>query len=313
MRARASEARAATRAAHEWLLACTHWFFVARAWARRVVDATFRALGCERFEPRRGLRHAMRAMNAELRRRVGGYEGLGGDAPRRPPRTLSVIATCGEGDGDLERFVERAVNVARWCARCGVERVSVYDGGGRATTTRGIEALREALETSRRDREGVGYVLRVVDADDGGKIRECARGASAGRGEASIDVDALGPRDACAALLDAARHAELEEEGDDSLEGAIASARDGDGVEWAKFKYKPNVVRLERWMRERGTFLPPADVAVVFGATFHLQGYPPWQLHAAELFHEESLDRFSRRDLARVIDKYAKTAQRFGK
>ena len=154
--------------------------------------------------------------------------------------------------------------------------------------------------------------MRVVDAGDGGKIRECARGASAGRGEASSDVDALGPRDACAALLDAARHAELDD-GDASLEGAIASARDGYGVEWAKFKYKPDVVRLERWMRERGTFLPPADVAVVFGATFHLQGYPPWQLHAAELFHEESLDRFSRRDLARVIDKYAKTAQRFGK
>ena len=36
MRARASEARAATRAAHEWLLACTHWFFVARAWAKEV-------------------------------------------------------------------------------------------------------------------------------------------------------------------------------------------------------------------------------------------------------------------------------------
>ena len=53
--------------------------------------------------------------------------------------------------------------------------------------------------------------------------------------------------------------------------------------------------------------------ATFCGATFHLQGYPPWQLHAAELFHEESLDRFSRRDLARVIDKYAKTAQRFGK
>lgn len=80
---------------------------------------------------------------------MGGYEGLGGDASRRSSRTLSVIVMCGEGDGDLERFVECVVNVVWWCVWCGVECVSVYDGGGRATTTRGIEALREALEISR--------------------------------------------------------------------------------------------------------------------------------------------------------------------
>lgn len=74
-------------------------------------------------------------------------------------------------------------------------------------------------------------------------------GVSVGCGEVLIDVDALGSRDACAALLDAARYAELDE-GDDLFEGVIVSVWDGDGVEWVKFKYKFDVVCLECWMCE---------------------------------------------------------------
>jgi hypothetical protein len=203
----------------------------------------------------------------------------------------------------LETCATQISKIVGWCSRRGVGRTSVYDGTGRMRDGAGREALERALR-KRSEEEAFEYVLRACDETRGGAVREVGRGGRAGGG-GTVEVDALGGRDACAALVDAARRADLD---DDS--GEIEDERERGGREFA---YRNKVRKLERWMRDEGTFLPPADVVVVFGPTFHLDGYPPWQLHAAELFHEESLERFSHDDFTRIIGKYLTTAQRFGK
>jgi len=293
------------RCFERWLLWVVHVFFVTRAIARAGVDRAFRALGWSRFEPRRGLRHAWRAARAEMARRWrdgwAAYDG--GAKPTRAPGTLAVIVAMDEDACGLETCATQISKIVGWCSRRGVGRTSVYDGTGRMRDGAGREALERAL-LKRSEEEAFEYVLRACDETRGGAVREVGRGGRAGGG-GTVEVDALGGRDACAALVDAARRADLD---DDS--GEIEDERERGG---RKFAYRNKVRKLERWMRDEGTFLPPADVVVVFGPTFHLDGYPPWQLHAAELFHEESLERFSHDDFTRIIGKYLTTAQRFGK
>ena len=293
------------RCVERWLLWMVHVFFVTRAIARAGVDRAFRTVGWSRFEPRRGLRHAWRAARAEMARRWrdGWARYDGGAKPTRAPRTLAVIVAMDEDACGLETCVRRVSEIVEWCSRRGVERTSVYDGTGRMRDGAGREALERALR-KRSEEEAFKYVLRACDETQGGVVREVGRGGRAGdRG--TMEVDALGGRDACAALVDAARRADLDDDSEESEDESESGGK--------RFAYKDKVRELERWMRDEGTFLPPADVVVVFGPTFHLDGYPPWQLHAAELFHEESLERFSHDDFTRIIDKYLTTAQRFGK
>ena len=52
----------------------------------------------------------------------------------------------------------------------------------------------------------------------------------------------------------------------------------------------------------------------VFGKRHHASAYPPWQLHRAEIYHvDRGLWGFTRKGLRRILRRYSKTAQRFGK
>ena len=219
------------------------------------------------------------------------------------PRTAAfVVARDGIGE-DARATCERLAEIASWCGAVGIERVSAYESSGRVADGRGRDAMRDALER-RAKRDGFSYVLRACDRENGGKIDVIARGGSDGGSSAwTIEVDALRAEDACAALVAAARRADVE---------SVDDERDEDHEEHA-FENKRNVGKIERWMRDRGNFLTPADVVVVFGEVFHLDGYPPWQLHAAEMFHETSLEAFTREKFARIVEKYRTTAQRFGR
>lgn len=223
-----------------------------------------------------------------------------GTATGRTPRTWAMIVASDALGDAVVGTCDKLVEVVEWCGEIGVERASVYESGGTVADAARRGVLRDALER-RFARTGSGYVLRACDAANGGKIELiAARAAVASSSGRSIEIDALGANDACAALVDAARRADLRREDEDEDENV-------------PFANKRDVGRLEEWMREHGSFLPPADVVVVFGGAFQLHGYPPWQLHAAELFHEESLARFSRHDFERIVAKYRATAQRFGR
>lgn len=294
--------RARDRDGASWTLRALHAVLLLRDILRRVVTTVARALGCARFDARQGVRRALaRALRAGADRGLDGDARggtAGGTAARRTPRTWAMILASDALGDTVGVTCEKVVEVATWCREIGVERASVYEAGGTVADASGRKALRDALE---RRFVSTGYVLRACDAANGGKIEVIAErapaAASTGR---SIEIDALRAHDACAALLDAARRADLRRE-DECEDENVA------------FANKRDVGRLEEWMRENGSFLPPADVVVVFGGAFQLNGYPPWQLHAAELFHEKSLMRFSRSDFERIVEKYRATAQRFGR
>ena len=78
--------------------------------------------------------------------------------------------------------------------------------------------------------------------------------------------------------------------------GRGAGDGDGDGDARASDARGPATpAALEAWMEARGSMLPNVDVTVVFGRHFHLSGYPPWQLHKAEMYHRRSLRGFTKR------------------
>ena len=90
--------------------------------------------------------------------------------------------------------------------------------------------------------------------------------------------------------------------------------RDGDGDARASDARGPTTpAALEAWMEARGSMLPNVDVTVVFGRHFHLSGYPPWQLHKAEMYHRRSLRGFTRKSLGEILRRYAGVSQRFGR
>lgn len=240
-------------------------------------------------------------------------------------RALGVIGVVVHDAGrrlDAAADVVARVIVARGSAR----RVVVYDRDGEFARVRGMRALERAfgamvLRAKGEARAALTYALRACDAQRGGLIRhvsgvdrvdddEMSSGEKyaslAGEGERRrrrhVVVDVVGGRDACAALVDAARNADVIDDKD-----IVDDAAD------VKFTYKPKVERLERWMRERGSFIPPPDAIIVFGETFHLDGFPPWQLHAAELYHERAIETFTERDFDSIVERFARTAQRFGK
>ena len=325
----ASSSSSSRDAVHRWALVwLVHVFFSARAWAREVVDRAFRACGLSWCEPRRGLRHAwrrgMRAVWDGTARRVGKsvvYDA--GAAPGRAPKRVGLCVATVEGfdaddggdDEARERTMGKVCEICAWCATRGVASVMVYDREGVCASAAGVRALERGLRRRVKGNgsalDGFDFILSVVDACDGGKIKEIARSTRGGSG--GIEVCAVGGRDACAALVDAARRVEFvdEEEEEDALGDSNTST--ADDATMGAFTYKRDVARLERWMRKQGTFLPPSDAVVVFGSTFHLDGYPPWQAHAAQLYHEESLARFTSSDFDRIIDRYQSTAQRFGR
>jgi len=234
-------------------------------------------------------------------------------------RALGVIGVVVHDAGrrlDAAADVVARVIVARGSAR----RVVVYDRDGEFARVRGMRALERAFGAmvlrAKDEARAFTYALRACDAQRGGLIRHVSGVDRVDDDEMSSDkkdvslagecerrhvvVDVLGGRDACAALVDAARNADIDDK--DMVDDANV-----------KFTYKPKVERLERWMRERGSFIPPPDAIIVFGETFHLDGFPPWQLHAAELYHERAIETFTERDFDSIIERFARTAQRFGR
>lgn len=329
---RVSDARwTSTRdAVHRWALVwLVHVFFSARARARDVVNRAFRACGLAWCEPRRGLRHAWRrgasaVWDGVARRRGKSVVYDGGAAPGRAPKRVGVCVVMDDDfeDADDDKAaptttMEKMCEICEWCATRGVASLMVYDREGVCASVAGVKALecglRQRGKGSGRALDGFDFVLSVVDACDGGKIKEIARSSRGGSGR--IEVCAVGGRDACAALVDAARRVEFDDtdEEEEEEDGGDSNASTADDTTMGTFTYKRDVTRLERWMRKQGTFLPPSDAVIVFGSTFHLDGYPPWQAHAAQLYHEESLTRFTSSDFERIIDRYRSTAQRFGR
>lgn len=315
-------------AAHRWALVwLVHVFFSARAWARNVVDRAFRACGLAWCEPRRGLRHAWRrgtsaVWDGVVRRAGKSVVYDAGAAPGRAPKRVGLCVVMDDdfedADDDTEApttTMEKVCEICEWCATRGVASVMVYDREGVCASAAGVKALERGLRQrgkgSGRALDGFDFVLSVVDACDGGKIKEIAESSRGGSGR--IEVCAVGGRDACAALVDAARRVEFDDTDGEEEDDGDSNASTADGTTMGTFTYKRDVTRLERWMRKQGTFLPPSDAVIVFGSTFHLDGYPPWQAHAAQLYHEESLARFTSSDFERIIDRYRSTAQRFGR
>mmetsp|Transcript_6229 Transcript_6229/g.21097 ORF Transcript_6229/g.21097 Transcript_6229/m.21097 type:complete len:329 (+) Transcript_6229:112-1098(+) len=235
-------------------------------------------------------------------------------------RALGVIGVVVHDAG--RRLDAAADVVARVIvARESVRRVVVYDRDGEFARVRGMRALERAFGTmvlrAKDEARALTYALRACDAQRGGLIRHVSgidrvdddemssdekNVSLAGEGKRRhVVVDVLGGRDACAALVDAARNVDVIDDKD------IVDDAD------VKFTYKPKVERLERWMRERGSFIPPPDAIIVFGETFHLDGFPPWQLHAAELYHERAIETFTERDFDSIMERFARTTQRFGR
>jgi len=256
----------------------------------------------------------------------------GGDASTRGRRwhDRASVAVEGRAPGvigvvvhDAGRRLDAAADVVARVivARESVRRVVVYDRDGDFARVRGMRALERAFGAmmlrAKDEARALTYALRACDAQRGGLIRHVSgidrvdddemssdekNVSLAGEGKRRhVVVDVLGGRDACAALVDAARNADVIDDKD------IVDDAD------VKFTYKPKVERLERWMRERGSFIPPPDAIIVFGETFHLDGFPPWQLHAAELYHERAIETFTERDFDSIIERFARTAQRFGR
>ena len=235
----------------------------------------------------------------------------------RAPGVIGVVVH------DAGRRLDAAADVVARVifARESVRRVVVYDRDGEFARVRGMRALERAFGTmvlrAKDEARALTYALRACDAQRGGLIRHVSgidrvdddemssdekNVSLAGEGKRRhVVVDVLGGRDACAALVDAARNADVIDDKD------IVDDAD------VKFTYKPKVERLERWMRERGSFIPPPDAIIVFGETFHLDGFPPWQLHAAELYHERAFETFTERDFDSIMERFARTAQRFGR
>ena len=71
--------------------------------------------------------------------------------------------------------------------------------------------------------------------------------------------------------------------------------------------------QIERWLDTNNALLPAVDVLVVFGPHFHVAGYPPWQLHKAEMYHRRSIGFFTRDGLREVLSKYAGVSKRNGR
>ena len=245
-----------------------------------------------------------------------------------PPRTLAIVVN------DRDEAMECLSSVASllvWVAEAGIRNVSVYDQDGyvRASASRLAELVVKATMAS--DARGEAppactYVLRRADDVDGiirtserfacggdatarraASRRTSARSAreSSGTGTESVTttVDLLCGGDGGAALVDAARRW-----GEGNGDG------DGDGDARASDARGPTTpAALEAWMEARGSMLPNVDVTVVFGRHFHLSGYPPWQLHKAEMYHRRSLRGFTRKSLGEILRRYAGVSQRFGR
>ena len=82
--------------------------------------------------------------------------------------------------------------------------------------------------------------------------------------------------------------------------GRRAAMGRGNGTGWgrdARATPGRRPPRSRRGWRRGGACLPNVDVTVVFGRHFHLSGYPPWQLHKAEMYHRRSLRGFTRKSL----------------
>ena len=177
--------------------------------------------------------------------------------------------------------------------------------GGDATCTPETSLSKGAPLSRRRGRgrgrgigNGNGEGAAVSSSGGGGSSGDegDVPATSGGRREVSVCVDLLRGGDGGAGLLDAARRwGEVAEDAGDGLRGTGP------------------VARLERWMDRRGSLLPAADVAVVFGKHFHLSGYPAWQMHRAEIYHRRDLRGFDREGLREILRRYANVSKRRGR
>ena len=251
-----------------------------------------------------------------------------------PPRTLAIVVN------DRDEAMDCLSSVASllvWVAEAGIRNVSVYDQDGyvRASASRLAELVVKATMAS--DARGEGppactYVLRRADDVDGilrttdrfacGADATARRAASrrtssrdgsgtgTGTESATTTVDLLWGGDGGAALVDAARR--WGEGNGDNWDGDGDGDEGGDaGASDARGPTTP--AALEAWMEARGSMLPNVDVTVVFGRHFHLSGYPPWQMHKAEIYHRPSLRGFTRKSLGEILRRYAGVSQRFGR
>jgi len=277
-----------------------------RAFARVVARAVARALIHGFFTARDILSFAarfLRALTLVDARRHSTNASTRGTTPVRAPRALGFVVRVPLARGASRGAIAKVADLASMCATHRVTHCVMYDVQGALARGRAVDALVDELARRALER-GFTYVARACDAHRGGSLRVLSQ--SVAKELASVNarhvvIDVVGGRDACAALVEAARSAD------------IGAAEDANASDDGRFAYKSHVERLERWMSERGSFLPPADAVIVFGETFTLDGFPPWQLHGAELYHEKSLERFTERDFNRIIDRYMHTAQRFGK
>ena len=179
--------------------------------------------------------------------------------------------------------------------------------GGDATCTPETSLSKGAPLSRRRGRgrgrgrgigNGNGEGAAVSSSGGGGSSGDegDVPATSGGRREVSVCVDLLRGGDGGVGLLDAARRwGEVAEDAGDGSRGTGP------------------VARLERWMDRRGSLLPAADVAVVFGKHFHLSGYPAWQMHRAEIYHRRDLRGFDREGLREILRRYANVSKRHGK
>lgn len=65
-------------------------------------------------------------------------------------------------------------------------------------------------------------------------------------------------------------------------------------------------------LRDKFQF-PDPDVGICFGKTFCLQGYPPWQIRVTEFFHEATHHGFKFDEFIKLLFRYSKCEQRYGK
>jgi hypothetical protein len=133
-------------------------------------------------------------------------------------------------------------------------------------------------------------------------------------------VDLLGCGDGAAGLLECARRW-----GDETDGALIASATEKQHGKPARVEPAPGPnpntshtgpttpAQIERWLDTNNALLPAVDVLVVFGPHFHVAGYPPWQLHKAEMYHRRSIGFFTRDGLREVLSKYAGVSKRNGR
>lgn len=317
-----------------YLWSLLNLYFLLRSFAKACVDRAFHAMGLAFLEPRRGLMFAARKSQASVARLIGiqdpgwRWDWIAGERPP-PPRCIAAVVND-QDDAMHPRCLTQLANLAVWCTEEGIGHVSMYDQDGsvRAGKERLVEAVvRATVDGHRRNRlhrmRACTYEVRTVDDD--GTVRVAARftcgGAATnkwaelfgiGKKEPAKDgddssasaptkttVDLLRGGDGGAALLEAARVMTRD------------VTRNGDSLS-NEDSITPR--ELEAWMERTGRRLPAVDLAIVFGKHFHASAYPPWQLHRAEIYHVDGgLWGFTRKGLRRVLRRYSKTAQRFGK